>query len=59
VELEALHPDDLRGLYEAVLTGYRDPDSYAAVLAVEEADYRPGVSWVRKSPPTTSMGAVR
>jgi hypothetical protein len=40
VELEALDPDDLRGLYEAVLADYRDDDAHAAVLAAEDDDRR-------------------
>jgi hypothetical protein len=40
VELEALDPDDLRGLYEATLADYWDDDAYRAVLAAEDADRR-------------------
>jgi hypothetical protein len=38
VELEALDPGDLRGLYEAVLADYWDDDAYDAVLDVEGDD---------------------
>jgi hypothetical protein len=36
VELEALDPDDLRGLYEEALADFWDDDAYQAALAREE-----------------------
>jgi hypothetical protein len=43
VELEALDPDDLRGLYEAALDGFWNDAAYTAVLAAE-ADERQELS---------------
>jgi hypothetical protein len=40
VELEALDPDDLRGLYDAALGDYWDDDAYQATLAREDDDRR-------------------
>jgi hypothetical protein len=49
VELDALDPDDLRGLYQAALDGFWDPSAYDAALEREAAevqqldgDRRPG-----------------
>jgi hypothetical protein len=38
VELEALDPDDLRGLYEAALADFWVDDAYRAVLGREAAE---------------------
>lgn len=38
VELEALDPDDLRGLYDDALARYWDPDAFEAVVEVEAAE---------------------
>lgn len=40
VELDALAPDTLRGLYDTALADYWDDEAYAAVLDVEADDRR-------------------
>jgi hypothetical protein len=40
VELDALAPETLRGLYADAVTDYWDDDAYAAVLALEGGDHQ-------------------